>query len=96
MNPSTPSTTPAAKASSETGFVIIERLLQERRQRGRSATLDRWLTDAKARITQYRAAVTAPKAQQEIATVEKAIETAAELVETLAAGNRATGPSGAR
>jgi len=97
MNPTRPPTTPVTKETSATGFAIIERLLQEKRQRGRSLTLDRWLADAKSRLSHYRAAVTTPKAQQEAATVERALQSAAELMQTLAAeSNRATGPSSPR
>ena len=70
--------------SSGTGFVIFERLLQERKQKGRCQTADRWVSDAKSKLAQHRSANTSAKAHQDAGTVERAYVLAAELVELMA------------
>ena len=71
-------------ASSSTGFVIVERLLQERKQKGRCQTAERWVGEAKAKLAQYRSANTSAKAHQDAGTVERAYVLAGGLVEVLA------------
>jgi hypothetical protein len=81
--PPSPSTPSAANPPS-TGFVSVETILHECRDRnGRSATLEKWSARLKELLNQFRAENKVPKASKEAQAVEKAFELAQELIQTV-------------
>jgi hypothetical protein len=66
-----------------TGFVTVEEVLHEFRDRGRSLTLERWAGHVKQALEKYRAANPTPRAAKDAQAVEKAFASAVELIETM-------------
>jgi hypothetical protein len=66
-----------------TGFVSIEQVLHEFRDRGRSITMERWAVQVKQGLEKYRAANPSPRAAKEVQAIEKAFAGAVELIETM-------------
>jgi hypothetical protein len=79
------------KDPESTGFVAVEQVLHEYRDRGKSPTLDQWSTQVKERLQQYRTEHRQPKAAKEAQAVETALALASELIQALRAeaGNAA-------
>lgn len=73
-----------AKASS-TGFELIEKLLAEFRDTGKSTTLEKWNREFQARLSELKAANANPKLLKDAVQIEKAFATASKLLETIKA-----------
>jgi hypothetical protein len=65
-----------------TGFTLVESILHEYRDTGRSATLDRIQSRCRDGLQKYQAAGS-PKAAKESLAVETAVDHAVELIQTL-------------
>jgi hypothetical protein len=77
-------TPPAPVNPPSTGFISVESVLHECRDRnGRSVTLEQWSARLKDLLDQFRAENKAPKASKEAQAVEKAFALALELVQTV-------------
>jgi hypothetical protein len=66
-----------------TGFIVVEKVLHEFRDGGRSATLTKFDAEVKQGLERYSAGNKQPKAAKEVQTVEKAMASAKELIETI-------------
>src|SRR5207302_425135 len=81
--PNVANSAPQANSSPQpTGFDILERLLHEYRDTGRSATLDRWTRQFKQRLAKFRAANKA-RSEAEVAVIERALNLSLELMEEI-------------
>jgi hypothetical protein len=76
--------TPSASNPPSTGFISVESVLHECRDRaGRSATLEHWSARLKELLDRFRTENKVPKASKEAQTVEKAFALAQELIQTV-------------
>jgi hypothetical protein len=83
---SPPSKPTTAANPPSTGFISVESVLHECRDRkGRSATLEKWSARLGELLNQFRADNKAPKASKEAQAVESAFALAQELIQTVRA-----------
>jgi hypothetical protein len=73
----------AASNPPSTGFIIVEKVLHEYRDRGKSATMAKFESEVSEGLARHAAGTKQPKAAKEIQTVEKAMASAKELIETI-------------
>jgi hypothetical protein len=79
----TPPTPPASNPPS-TGFISVESVLHECRDRaGRSATLEHWSARLKELLDRFRSENKSPKTTKEAQAVERAFALADELIQTV-------------
>jgi len=71
------------KPSEPTGFDILEKLLAEFREKGKSATLDSLNAGFTARLEAFRAANTNPILLKQAAQIEKAFSSASKLMDAI-------------
>ena len=73
----------AASNPPSTGFIVVEKVLHEYRDRGKSPTFAKFESEVKEGLARYAAANKQPKAAKEVQAVEKAMASAKELIETI-------------
>jgi len=83
---------PPKKTATPTGFDLIEKLLGEFRDKGRSVTLETWNSEFAARLTAFKAANTSPAILKQVAQVEKAFTSANKLMEAIRPAKPAAKP----
>ena len=66
-----------------TGFEILEKLLGEFRERGRSTTLEAWNKEFAVRLEDFRKTNTNPALLKQVTQIEKAFATANKLMDTI-------------
>jgi hypothetical protein len=68
--------------SSPADFELIQRVLSEMKDKGRSPSGDKWVTEPRRKLDEYRAAG-GVKVKKECDAVERGLTRAAELIELL-------------
>jgi len=71
------------KTATPTGFDVLEKLLGEFRDKGKSATLETWNKEFAARLEAFRAANANPVLLKQAAQIEMAFSTAGKLMEMI-------------
>jgi hypothetical protein len=66
-----------------TGFDLIEKLLGEFRETGKSATLEKWNREFQARLEEFKAANTNSKLLKDAGQIEKAFASAGKLMDAI-------------
>lgn len=79
---------PPGEGGGAAGFDILNGMIREQFQAGKSPSLERVVGAGKAAAAQYAAANPSPKAKEDAETVARAFDLASELVVDLAAGAR--------
>ena len=81
------------KKAEGTGFDIIEKLIAEFREKGKSPTLESLNKEFAARLEAFRAANTNPAVLKQASQIEKAFSTANKLMEAIKPVKSAKKPS---
>jgi hypothetical protein len=71
------------KTVTPTGFDLMEKLLGEFRDKGKSTTLETWNNEIAARLEAFRAANASPVLLKQAGQIEKAFSSANKLMETI-------------
>lgn len=82
------------KRAEKTGFDILEKLIAEFREKGKSATLESLNKGFAARLEAFRAANTSPVVLKQAAQIEKAFSTANQLMDAIKPGKQAAKSAG--
>lgn len=69
-------------ANDSSGFILVERVVQEMRG-GKSPSLDKWSAQLRTGLAKFRETNKGPKNAKDAQVVEKALEGAHELVQTI-------------
>jgi hypothetical protein len=81
------------KKAEGTGFDILEKLIAEFREKGKSATLESLNKGFAERLNAFRAANNTPAVLKQTAQIEKAFSTANKLMEAIKPANPAKKPA---
>ncbi|HEY8747713.1 MAG TPA: hypothetical protein VIM11_07055 [Tepidisphaeraceae bacterium] len=79
----TETNSPNQGPATPTGFDLIEKLLGEFRDTGKSATLEKWNAEFAARLDAFKTANTNPKLLKDAGQIEKAFGSAARLLQAI-------------
>jgi hypothetical protein len=69
-------------ANDSSGFILVERAVQEMRA-GKSPSLDKWSAQLRTGLAKFRETSKGPKNAKDAQAVEKALESAHELVQAI-------------